>query len=337
MIQQHWNKIVKKNWGQAKSRDYITFSDIGKPYIDRYFKMKGEPITNEFSERVLRIFDAGRVMEFIVLRALTMAGILNKKQEFVEIPRTDKALKCLGYLDCTIGGFADWGKAKEIIYKHLQEYKLNLDDQLLEQKAINIIEGLSEEFKDGRVPEMLVEVKSINSMAFWAHKNRDKQGNFLGYPHNKLQLYGYLKASKIEKGILMYISKDDFTLEELGIVNGQQDLEQTFNRDIETMTGYFLRNEVPPKEDEIVFNESKKVFELNWHVSRSQYLTKIYGYKDSVEFEERKKSKLNEINLALKHLREYQKEQELKKKDTLERKIIAEDEIIRAYKLRSLI
>jgi len=336
LIQEHWNKTVRKSY-PPKARDYIPFSDIGKAYIDRYWKMKGEPVTNDFDERTLRIFDAGQVMEFIVLRALTMAGILNQKQTFVEISATDKTLRQIGYLDATIGGFADWNKAKEIIQKHLQEYKLTLDDQLLEQKAISIIEGLKLQFPDGKVPEMLVEVKSINSMAFWAHKNRDAKGNFLGYPHNKLQLYGYMKATGIKNGILLYISKDDFVIEELGIILGNEELEKKYNEDIERMTYYYKVDEIPPKLSEIVFNNQKKTFELNWEVKRSSYLTKIYSYKDKVEFEEKNHAKLNEINLALKHLKELEKETDPKKKATLDKKITAEEEIIKLYDLKNLL
>lgn len=303
IIQHHWNKATRQNY-PPKSRDYISFSDLGKPFIDRYWKMKGEPVTNDFDDRVLRIFDAGRVIEFIVLRALAMAGILNQKQQYVELAPNENQLKVLGYLDCTIGGFADWDKARSAILRHLEEYKLKLDDQLLEQKAIGIIDGLKSEYPDGKVPEMLVEVKSVNSMAFWAHKNRDSEGNFKGYDHNKLQLYGYMKATGIKKGILLYVSKDDFTVQELGLVLGNTELESLLNQDIETMTGYFKRDEVPPAEQLIVHNPNKQTFELNWKVKRSSYLTKIYGYKNQDEVEDKNHQTILDINRALKHLRE---------------------------------
>ena len=305
MIQEHWNRVVRKDFGnQTKVRDYISFSDLGKIYIDRYYKMKGEPVTNPFDERTLRIFDAGKVMEFIVLRALTMTGLLNQKQKFVEIPATATRLKCLGYLDCTIGGFPDWDLAEKRIREHLAEYKLSLDDQLLEQKAIQIIEGLRIPYPKGFQKEMLVEVKSINSMAFWAHKNRDKAGNFLGYDHNKLQLYGYMKATGLESGLILYISKDDFVLEEVGLTLGNEQLEAKFNEDIELMTAYYRNEEVPPKAEEIVFNEQKQSFELNWAVERSNYLTKIYGYENKDKFEESKHGILLDMNRCFKHLKE---------------------------------
>lgn len=304
MIAQHWNKVVRKDYNnKLKIRDYITFGDLGKPYLDRYLKMIGEPITNEFDERVLRIFDAGHVMEFIVLRALTMAGLLNVKQEYVEIPRTDKSLRVMGYLDCTIGGFVNWQQAEEIIKRHLDEYKLNLDDQLLEQKAINIIQGLKEEYSNGEIEEMLVEVKSINSMAFWAHKNRDRQGNFIGYPHNKLQLYGYQKAKQIKKGLLFYISKDDFVLEEIGQLLGDEKLEALFKEDTEKMTNYFLTKTEPPKEEDIVWNEQKKTFEANWRIERSNYLTRITG-KSKEQWQMETDKLVREKNLELKWKRQ---------------------------------
>lgn len=299
MIATHWNRTVKREERPAKARDYISFSDIGKPYLDRYFKMKGIEPTNKFDDRVLRIFDAGNVMEFIVLRALTMAGLLNKKQEYVEIPASDKALKQMGFLDCTIGGFVDWTLAQETIERHLAEYKLNLDDQLIEKKAISIIEGLSKDFKSGHVPEMLVEVKSINSMAFWAHKNRDDQGNFLGYPHNKLQMYGYMKATGIERGLLTYISKDDFVLEEIAIVLGDKSMEEIYNKDIEEMTEFYRKDIQPPKEEDIVWNERKMQYEVNWRLNRSSYLTMITGLEKE-EWEEQAKKKASELNLEMK-------------------------------------
>lgn len=332
IIQPHWNKITRRPV-MNKKRDYIAFSDIGKPYIDRFHKMNGEPITNEFDERVLRIFDAGRVIEFIVLRALSMAGILNKKGEYVEIPETKTTLRQMGYLDATIGGFVDFDHAKDIIEKHLQEFRLTLDEALIEQKALQVIEGL----RGKTLEEMILEVKSINSMSFWAHKNRDEQGNFLGFPHNLLQTYGYMKATALNKGVLLYVSKDDFVVHETGVILGQENLEETYQTDILTMTEYYRSGKEPPKEEEIIYNEREKRFELNWMVGRSAYLTKIYGYKDQKDFEEKKRSKLNEINLALKHLREFEKEQDRKKKDTLAKKITAEDQIIAAYKLRQKI
>lgn len=302
IIQPNWNRIVRKEY-PPKVRDYIRASDLGKSYVDRYYSMMGAEVTNPFQERVLRIFDAGKVMEFIVLRALTMAGILNQKQSWVEYPAGPNNLRVVGYLDATIGGFVDWEQARQIMLDHLAEYKLEMDDQVIEQKAMAIIEGLREVYPNGWSEEMLVEVKSINSMAFWAHKNRDADGNFLGYPHNKLQLYGYLKATQLRYGILLYISKDDFTLEELPVINGDPELEDRFQTDITTMTRHWREKDVPNAEPEIVYNDRKGVFETNWDVGRSLYLKAIYGYENQDAYEKAWHQELLNINRALRHLR----------------------------------
>lgn len=298
MIQEHWNRITPKSY-PPKARDYITFSDLGQSYLDRFYKMNAEPVTNDFDERVLRIFEAGNVMEFIVLRALAMAGILNSKQKYVEIPANKKHLRVMGFHDATIGGFADWDKAKEIIERHLQEYKLSLDTEMLEQKAISIIKGLKQVYPSGHMEEMMVEVKSINSMAFWAHKNRDEKGNFLGYEHNIMQTYGYMKATGLKKGILLYISKDDFVIEEIGLILGDEKLEKLFNDDIEAMTKIYKSKKLPPAEPELLWNDSKKQYERNWKLERSPYLTKITGLKKEDWIEQIKK-KVNGLNLEQK-------------------------------------
>lgn len=299
MIQEHWNRIVPRVRKETKTRDYITFSDLGKPYLDRYFKMKGVEPTNDFDDRVLRIFDAGRVWEFIILRALTLAGILNQKQTYVEIPATTGRLRVMGFLDCTIGGFVNWEDAEKKIEQHLAEYKLSIDNEIVERKALGIIEGLRKQYPTGNIPEILVEVKSINSMAFWAHKNRDEQGNFLGYIHNKLQMFGYMKATGIKDGILLYQSKDDGVMEEMGLSLGNEEMSRLYNEDVETMSGFYLTNTQPPKEDDIVWNDKKKMYEANWRIERSPYLTLITGLEKEKWIEKTNKE-VNALNLEYK-------------------------------------
>lgn len=299
MIQEHWNRIVPRVGKEVKQRDYISFSDLGKPYLDRYYKMNGVEPTNDYDERVLRIFDAGRVWEFIFMRAMTLAGILNQQQKYIEIPATEDRLLVMGYLDATIGGFVDYTMAQETIQKHLSEFKLSLDDQIIERKAMSILEGLQKDYPNGNIPEILTEFKSINSMAFWAHKNRDDKGKFLGYPHNKLQHYGYMKGSGIERGLLVYLSKDDGMIEELAMTLGNPEMEKLFNEDVKMMSYYYLNKITPPKEEDIVWNEQKKCYETNWKIERSPYCDLITGMEKEKWIEQTNKA-VNAMNLDLK-------------------------------------
>jgi len=304
IIMQHWNKVVRPVDEGVKARDYIGASDIGRPFIDRYLKMEGVTPTNPYPERVLRIFNAGKVIEYIVVRTLAMAGILNKKQAWVEVPATKNTLRVVGYLDATIGGFPNWDVVRRKIDEHVEEFDLDIDDDIVADYSTKLVEGMMEEYPNGWQEEMLVEVKSINSMAFHKKGMRDALGNFLGYDHNKLQLYAYLKATKIKNGILLYVSKDDFTMAEVPVSLGDAKLRSEFNRDVRQMTKYYLTKEKPPKLEEISYNDKNGKFEINWEVSRSPYLTLIYGYENEDVLEAKNHQLLLDLNRAMKHLGE---------------------------------
>lgn len=316
-IQEVWNASVSlsKKPEEIKVRDYISPSDLGKPFIDRYYKMKGEPYSNDYDERVLRIFDAGRLFEWVVLRSLAMAGVLKSrgsrvKKNYVTVPERKGCLRVWGYYDGLMGGIANWDEARGRIQRWLEEFKLELDDEVIERYSMKLIKGLEEKFGNKEIPETIIEVKSVNSMAFWGAKNRDGNGNFLGYEHHDLQTYAYLigtgseKPTPTEAGRIFYISKDDLTLQENGIFLNDAKIEKRFWEDIEKMSYYYQNNIVPPKEPEIVFDDRKGVFTTNWQVGRSVYLTKIYGYKDQEAFETKNHQKILDINRALKHLKE---------------------------------
>ena len=303
IISEYWNGVVRRE-NETKLRNYIRASDIGKPYIDRYMQMTGVEPTNPFPDRVLRIFNAGKVIEFIVLRSLAMAGILNRHQKWVEIPETEEHLKIVGYLDATIGGFDTWDVAQGRMEKNMEQFKLDMDDDFVREYATKVFNGLREQYPGGWTEEMLVEIKSINSMAMNKKDLKDDDGNFAGYEHNALQLYAYLKATGLRQGILLYVSKDDFRLEELYIQVGDSNLEDLYWEDITTMTRYYRNGVVPPKEDEIIYNPKKDKFELNWKVTRSSFLTHIYGWTDEDSMEKYYHQYLLDVNRAYKHLKE---------------------------------
>lgn len=306
MIAEHWNRVnnQERTEKETKTRDYITFSDVGKAYCDRYLKMAGEKPSNEFSERVLRIFDAGKTVEETVTKALIKAGILNKKQAYIEIPATKGRLKQLGYLDATVGGHADWDKAVETIKNHLHDYGMTPTDSTEDAKALAIIEGLRAVYPNGIVDEVLVEIKSINSLAFWGSKNRASNGEFVGYIWNKLQMYGYMKATGINKGLLLYVSRDDGVMSEIPVLMGTPELEKLYNTDIEEMSHYYLTKTTPPLEPEVVWDDRALKFNLNWKVERSNYLTRLYGYPTAEDLEAKNHQLLLDLNRALKHVKE---------------------------------
>lgn len=345
-LQEIWNTKAEAEYITGRARDYISPSDLGKAYIDRYYKMIGEIPTNHYTDRILRVFDAGREFENIVVRTMAMAGLLlsrgsRKKKNYVTLPKRNATdFECWGYYDLIIGGTPDWENAKKQIEIYCKVVQLDIDDDFTARTSLKIITDLQKIYGNKAIEPILIDVKSVNSMAFWGHNNRDKQNNFIGYPHHKLQLIPYLlgtgseKITPMTRGMLFYVSKDDLCLQEVGVTTSE-DLVEAVYKDISTMTDFVLSKTIPPKEKEIIYDEKSKKFSLNWEVGRSRYLTKIYGYKNQEEFEDKNRAKINEINLALKHLRQMGVETDLKKKSTLEKKLNAEQEIIESYQLSS--
>lgn len=190
-IQDIWNTKLRVDYNEAKARDYISPSDIGKPFLDRYYKMIGEKITNPFDERVLRIFDAGNIFEWVVEKVFREAGILEDAQKWVIIEENDQHFKIMGKLDHLVGGLPNW----EVARARIKEEKF---PEWLEVRAIKLTEELEGKYPNG-LKKIIGEVKTINSLAFWAHKKRDEKGRFNGYPHHKLQLYSYLKGRTLTK------------------------------------------------------------------------------------------------------------------------------------------
>lgn len=275
-IEKLWNEQLSTPQTTAPPRNYIRASEIGSPFLDRYYRMKGVPPSNQFDIRTLRIFDAGKLWELIVVRILKMAGILQSRQDELIIPENKDHLLVKGHVDAIVGGKPDFDQAKASIHGIIQEFGLEEGEDFLEQRALKLVEYLSKEFPDGLEP-VIAEVKSVNSMAFWAHKNLDAKGYFKGYDHHKLQLLTYLLGHpSIKIGKRFYISKDDMCLKEDNI-KITEDLKKKWLADVTTMSNYYRNNQEPPKEDDIVWNPEKESFELNWKLKRSNYLTKITG------------------------------------------------------------
>jgi len=267
-IQKIWNEKLSLERTEGKVRNYISASDIGKPFLDRYYKMKGVKPTNGYDERILRVFDAGNIFEWIVERVFRLAGILQDTQVKIGIPENDKHLYIAGYIDCIVGGLPEWSIARDKI-------KADQLPEWLEKRCLRLIDELEKDYPNGLEP-IVAEIKSVNSMAFWAHKNQTPEGFFKGYDHHKLQLLTYLLGQPIKKGRLFYISKDDLTLQETGVFVTDE-LLKVWNDDIESMSKFYRTNTEPPREEDIVFNKSKDKYEKNWKVGRSSYLTKITG------------------------------------------------------------
>ena len=271
---QIWNASLEEGKTEKilMPRRKIWASEMGGSYVDRFLKMTAVTPSNPPNFRSLRKFEAGNIWETIVGYVLDRAGILQRRQEWLSY-QYPNLLPVTGKLDFVAGGKPDYDKAIDTInreFKWLPEF--------ISRATRNIVSGLKEQFPDG-LSHIILEIKSCSSFMF----ERYEKQNTASLQH-KMQLFHYLKATGMEEGHIVYISKDDARLLEIAILNPSV-IEETYHNDIKIMTEYLTNNEPPPLEKPIVLDNLLGNFSANWKVGYSSYLTMLYGLENQKEFD----------------------------------------------------
>lgn len=301
-IEKVWNEAITQKQKPTKERDYIYPGDIGKNFYERYLKMTGVEPDKTYDDRVLRKFSAGLWFEDQIGNVFKTIGILKESQEDVEIAKTDDHLRISGRLDFVAGGITNWADAEERV-------KSAKFPEFVETTSLALISHFKSLYPKG-LEEVVVEVKSVNSQVFWAKKDYLDEA----YPHHVMQLYTYLKAKGIKKGILLYVSKDDLTVKEQVILLEDKELEERWLNDVRTMSKYYRDKQLPPKPDDIVFDKRKKLtfqhnkmkcviqgcWVINWEILWSNYFNKITNCKSEEEYNSKVFPMLTEKNNILK-------------------------------------
>ncbi len=287
-IQSIWNELVTEERVPAK-RSYIRASEIGKPYLDRYLTMHGVKPTNPFTARILRVFDSGKIFETeVVERMFRLLGLLITSQDEVVV-KMESLLPIIGHHDPKVGGKINEKQATQAINDPSVS-------PWMQARATRVMKKLLEMHPKG-LKILITEIKTVNSMAFWAPKNKDPlTGFFKGYDNHKLQLFTYLLGSNHPEGRLFYISKDDLTIMESPVYLANQSLREKWFTDIAEMTRIYKLNKEPEVEPYVVYNPDKGEFEPNWHVGRSSYLTLITGFPDQDTWEKSLSPELRHLN-----------------------------------------
>ncbi len=269
-----WNESLEENKQNkpVEPRQKIWASEMGGAYIDRYLKMTGVQPTNPPNPRSLRKFEAGNIWEAIVGYVLLRAGILQKKQEWIQYQYPD-LLPVSGKLDFIAGGMPDYNKAFNTIQKEFDWLPA-----FVTRATANIVQTLREKFPNG-LDNIILEIKSCSSFMF---EKYERTG--VSDPKHKLQNFHYLKCKNMPEGHIVYISKDDARMLEIGVLNPSL-VENDYKKDIETMTNYLNGGEQPPLEKFIVFDKDFGTFSANYKIGYSQYLTMLYNLKNQMEFD----------------------------------------------------
>lgn len=310
-LQETWNNLIVEE-RIPEPRTYIRASELGKPFLDRYYTMKGEKPTNPFSARILRVFDSGKIFEVQVIeRIFRLLGILIKSQGEVTL-QIPGLLPVIGHHDPKVGGKIDIAKVEKILSAEFFEtmfkevtalnplyaefLELARIDDWMRIRIKKLVEKLLADYPNG-LRVLTTEIKTVNSHAFWSPANKDdKTAFFGGYPHHKLQLWTYLMADEQPEGRLFYISKDDLTLMESPVFFDDEALKDLWMKDVTEMTRLWNLGVPPDKEEDIVFNNERNCYEPNWRIKRSSYFTKITGFTTTEDWERTLRSELKKLN-----------------------------------------
>ncbi len=292
---QIWNRsLEQREESPLTPRNRIYASELGGATVDRYLKMIGEIPTNPPNARSLRKFEAGNIWEAIIGYVLKRAGVFLGGQERLQY-QYPKLLAVSGKLDFVAGGKPDYKKALLALDEEFGWFP-----EFIADATKNIILYLEEKYPKG-LKTLILEIKSCSAFMFEFYKKAKAPSL-----NHRLQLFHYLKSKSAEEGHIVYICKDDARLLEFGVFNPSF-VEKAYREDIKKITYYYNKKELPPKEKFIVFDEEFGRFTTNWKVGYSQYLTKLYNFKNQKEFDDVWKPVAGKWNRAIKRKAEEKK------------------------------
>ena len=245
-------------------RSHIWASELAIAPVDVILRMRGTTPTNPPNARSMRKFHAGNVWESYMYLVLYAAGILKSDQTHLS-HQYPGLLEVTGKLDFVAGGTPDWERARALVgqVEYLEPIRYFID---------NMIDGFERAYGNNTLKEIIVECKSVSSFMFPRYQK-------LGKPSlsHAVQCFHYEKSTGRDEGHVVYINKDDSMMLEFGIYN-PSDIEIEYKSRIENLTKFYTSDELPPIEQEILFDDETGRFSTNWRVEYSNYLSMLYGY-----------------------------------------------------------
>lgn len=291
-----WNNSLDiKTEREMVARDYCWASELGGAMVDRYLRMTGVPPTNPPNSRSYRKFDAGNLWEGIVKFVLNRAGVIIKAQEHLEY-QYPELLKVTGRLDFYAGGTPDWDKARQ----SADEVLLFLEEQKWKDRVLFMIDRLQEKYHND-LKKIVLEIKSCSTYSFDRYAQTRKPN-----PNHQLQLFHYLKSKNMREGHVVYICKDDCRVLEFPVFNPSP-VEDLYKEDIAEITRYFKEGIQPEAESQLLFDVDRGVFQKNWKVEYSGYLSMLYGYETPEQYRESWDGKIRRLNSLLTRIVEEKK------------------------------
>ena len=268
-----WNRSMSQTEKrEMRERNYLWATDQSRSCVDVFLSMKATAPSNPPNARSRRKFEAGDVFEWVVKIILMRAGLLKTAQIPCEY-QYKGLLKMTGRIDYIVGGKPDLKKIKE----ELED--MDIPDSF-KRGAISIVSHIKRNYPNG-LPEMPFEVKSISSFIADSMERKNRS-----IRHHRTQVFHYLKSSRYDTGMIIYICRDDMRMFEFPVKLSDKDVEKEYKSFIVAMTDWYKKDTQPTIEDPIIFDEDMGKFSKNFKVEYSQYLKKLYGFKEPRKYSE---------------------------------------------------
>lgn len=274
-LQFPWNKSITTDHSRKfEPRDFLYAGEIGDSFLTTFWKMKGIEPTNKLSDGTRRKMEAGHFYEAVVVWVLERTGMLKETQGKVRL-FDDRFLPVYGRFDILAGFDGDWNEAKKNVedyFKRLDELNFNFPFyDIVRRRSFDTIEHMSQMYPEG-LADKIIEVKSINSMAFWRNDTPISQ------PYRKhiiqLSFYQLFNSLGIKNGSFLYIDRDTMSVSEIpNIVT--KETEDYIYEWLTKMTEYYKSNTEPPRPEFVLWNKEENKWEFNWEINRSEYKDKI--------------------------------------------------------------
>jgi hypothetical protein len=184
-------------------------------------------------------------------------------------------LPVYGRFDILAGYQGNWDekiKELEVYFDRLEKEGFDFPFfNVVKRKALETVKYLKEQYPEG-LADTLIEVKSVNSIAFW--RNDDAMSE--PYPHHKRQLTFYLlhNNEQVRAGKFIYIDRDTMALSEIPQLIDMKVVEEIYTW-LEKMTNYYRNNITPTSPEIIIYDPKVGKYVFNWEVERSEYKNKI--------------------------------------------------------------
>ena len=269
-LQQVWNGSLQEDY-TLQPRDYLWASELGKPLVDLWYKLRAEPYSNPPNDRSKRKFEAGDIWEWVIQLILQRVGVLQDMQERCEW-QYNGLMKVTGKADFKAGGMPDWDSAKAEVEKLLLPESFT-------RRAFALVEYLQTTFPDG-LREKNLEIKSVSSFVYEA---LERTGRAMGI--HRLQAFHYAKCTQRQTDII-YVCRDDCRMLQIPIYPDSVIIEDEYRDYIEKATEA-LQSDTPPELEKMIkFDEDMCKFSKNNQVAWSGYLTRLYGIESQKEFDD---------------------------------------------------